>query len=105
MWNCLNELKSAIKNGTEVTLNLKSNLIGSSNDETNFLRRIKLTDSNVSKIREAFGNVSSANIKFSKTHLSKAVQLKEFLFGSPNTFGLPLTPIQEITSLTNSCKI
>ena len=32
----LNKLKSKIKNGTEVTLNLSSNLIGNSNDETNF---------------------------------------------------------------------
>ena len=32
----LNELKSAIKNGTEVTSNFSLNLIGSSNDETNF---------------------------------------------------------------------
>ena len=32
----LNKLKCAIKNGTEVTLNLSSTLIGSSNDETNF---------------------------------------------------------------------
>ena len=32
----LNKLKSARKNGNEVTLNLSSNLIGSSNDETNF---------------------------------------------------------------------
>ena len=30
------KLKSAIKNGTEVTLNLSSNPIGSSNAETNF---------------------------------------------------------------------
>ena len=33
----LNKLKSAMKNGTEVTSNLSSNLIGNSNDETNFL--------------------------------------------------------------------
>ena len=32
----LNKLKSAIENGTEVTLNLSSSLIGSSNDENNF---------------------------------------------------------------------
>ena len=32
----LNKLKSEIKNGTEVTLELLSNLIGDSNDETNF---------------------------------------------------------------------
>ena len=31
-----NELKSGIKNGAEVTLNLSSYLIGNSNDETNF---------------------------------------------------------------------
>ena len=30
------KLKSAINNGTEVTLNLSLNLIGNSNDETNF---------------------------------------------------------------------
>ena len=32
----LNKLKSGIKNGTELTLNISSNLIGNSNDETNF---------------------------------------------------------------------
>ena len=32
----LNKLKSAVKSGTEVTLNHSSNLIGNSNDETNF---------------------------------------------------------------------
>ena len=32
----LNTLKSGAKNGTEVTLNSSSNLIESSNDETNY---------------------------------------------------------------------
>ena len=32
----LNELKSGMKNSTEVTLNLLSNVIDDSNDETNF---------------------------------------------------------------------
>ena len=36
----LNKLKCGIKNGTEVTLNLSSNLIGNSNDETNFHKLI-----------------------------------------------------------------
>ena len=40
----LNKLKSAIKNGTEVTLNLSSNLTGTSNDETNFLHKLLLTN-------------------------------------------------------------
>ena len=60
----LTKLKSAIKNETEVTLNLSSNLIGSSNDETSFPHNLLLTDTQVSKIREAFTNGSSANIKF-----------------------------------------
>ena len=34
----INELKSGIKNGTKVTLNLSSNLVGDFNDETNFSR-------------------------------------------------------------------
>ena len=39
----LNKLKSAIKNGTEVTLSLSSNLIGNSNNETNFPHKLLLT--------------------------------------------------------------
>ena len=39
----LNKLKSAIKNGTGVILNLLPNLIGSSNDETNFPHKLILT--------------------------------------------------------------
>ena len=70
----LNKLKSGIENGTEVTLNLSSNLIGSSDDENNFLYKLWLTNTEDSKICEAFGNGSSANIKFSKTQLSKIVK-------------------------------
>ena len=32
----LNKLKSAIKNGTEVTLILSTNVVGDSNDQNNF---------------------------------------------------------------------
>ena len=39
----LNELKSGMKNSTEVTLNLLSNVIDDSNDETNF-QLLLLTD-------------------------------------------------------------
>ena len=45
----LNKLKSGIKNGTELTLNISSNLIGNSNDETNFSHKLLLTDTQVSK--------------------------------------------------------
>ena len=58
----LHKLESAIKNRTEVTLNLSSNLIGGSNDKTNFPHKLLLTDTQVSKIRKAFANDSSAII-------------------------------------------
>ena len=48
----LNKLKSAIKTGTEVTLNLSSNFIRNSNDETNFPSKLWLTNKQVSKIRK-----------------------------------------------------
>ena len=60
----LSNSQSGIKNGTEVTLNHSSNLIASSNDETNFSRKFLVTDTHVSKIRKAFGNGSSANKNF-----------------------------------------
>ena len=44
-----NKLKSAIKNGTEVAVNLSSKLIGSSNDETYFPHKLLLTNTQVSK--------------------------------------------------------
>ena len=40
-------LKLAMQNETEVTLNLSSKLIGSSNDETNFPHKLVLTDTKV----------------------------------------------------------
>ena len=70
----LSKLKFGIKKGTEVTLNLSSNLIGNSNSETSFSHKLLLTDAEVSKIRKAFANSSSANIKFSKTQLSNMIQ-------------------------------
>ena len=61
----LNKLKSGIKNGTEVTLKLWSNIAGDSNDENNFPHKLLLTQ--VSKLCKAFANGSSANMKLSKT--------------------------------------
>ena len=49
----LNKLKFAIKNRTGVTLNLSSNVIGNSNDETNFTHKLLLADTQVSKICKA----------------------------------------------------
>ena len=54
-------------------------MIGDSNDKTNFSHKLLLTDRQVSSIRKAFSNNSSVNIKFSKTQLSKMIQLGGFL--------------------------
>ena len=70
----LNKLKSGIKNGTGVTLNLSSNVIGNSNDETNFTHKLLLTNTNVSRLRKAFANNLSTNIKLSKFQLYKIGQ-------------------------------
>ena len=70
-----NKVKSAIK---METLSLSSNLIENSNNETNFPHKLLLTNTQVSKTREAFANGSSANIKFSKTQLSKMIESAGF---------------------------
>ena len=48
----LNKLKSGIKNGTKVTLNLRSNVIGDSNDKTKFLYKLILFDTQVPRLRK-----------------------------------------------------
>ena len=53
------KIKSGIKNGTEATLNLPTNLIGNSNNETNFPHKLLLTDTQVSKISRALTDGSS----------------------------------------------
>ena len=40
----LNKLKSGIKNNTEVTLKISSNVVGDSNDENSFSHRLLLTN-------------------------------------------------------------
>ena len=73
----LNKFKSAIKNENEVVLRLSSNMIG--DDENNFPHKLLLTSRQVANIRKAFANHSSANIKLSKTQLSKMIQSGGFL--------------------------
>ena len=69
-------MKFEIKNETEVT---SSNIVGDSNNENNFLHKLLLTNTQVSKISKAFSNSLSANIKFSKAQLHKIVQSGGFL--------------------------
>ena len=68
-------------------------MIGDSNDESNFWSRLLLTNRQVLNIRKAFANDTSADIKFSKTRLSKLAQLGGFLrelLGPLLKTGLPL---------------
>ena len=103
----LKKLKSARKNETEVTINISTNMKGDSNDETNFPHDLLLTDRQVSTIRKAFSNNSPANIKFSKTQLSKMIQSGGFLgklLGPLLKTGLPLIK-SVITPLAKSVLI
>ena len=59
----LNKLKSGIKNGTEITLKLSSNVVDDSNDDSKFLHKLLLTSTQASKLRKALANGLSANTK------------------------------------------
>ena len=75
----LSKLKSAIKNENDVVLRLSSNMVGSSNDNTNFPHELLLTNRQVANIRKAFPKNTSIDIKLSKTQLSKMIQSERFL--------------------------
>ena len=89
----LNKLKSAIKNKTDVILRLSSNMIGNSDDETNFSDKLLLTNRQVANLRRAFAKHTSTSINLSKTQLSKMIQSGGFLgrvLGPLLKTGLPL---------------
>ena len=77
-------------------------MIGNSNDKTNFAHKLFLTDTQVWKISKVFANGSSANVKFSKTQLSKVVQLGEFLTGIVNAKIEIFKAINRLASLVKS---
>ena len=60
-------IKIRNKKWSYVTLNLPSNVTFNCNDETNFPHKSLFTNTQDSKIRKTFPNVSSANIKLSKS--------------------------------------
>ena len=68
----LNKLKSAIKKSF-------IKFCQDSNNENNFPHTFLLTNTQVSKLRKAFPNNSSANMKLSKTQLHNIVQSGGFL--------------------------
>ena len=54
-------------------------MVGNSDDETNFPRKLLLTNRQIKNLHKAFANKSSANIKLSKTLLSNMLQSGGFL--------------------------
>ena len=64
-----------IKNDIGITLNLSSNVVGDSNDETNFPHKLLLTKTQqVSRLCTTFTSGSSADVKSSKTQLLRIGQ-------------------------------
>ena len=67
-------------------------MIGNSDNQTNFPHKLLLTDTQFSKVCKTVTNGSSANIKFSKTQLSKMIQSRETL--GELLVGIPYTVIK-----------
>ena len=67
----LNKLKSAIKNETDAVLRLLSNMIGNSDDNTNFPHKLLLANRQAANLCKAFANHTSTDIKLSKAQLTK----------------------------------
>ena len=67
----INKLKFGMKNGTEVALKPSSNVVTDCNDENNCPHKLLLINTQVSKLRKAFPNSSSDNIKLLKTQLGE----------------------------------
>ena len=68
-------------------------MIGHENYETNFPHKLLLTDKQTAVLCKAFADNSSANIKLSKTQLSKTMKSNGFLGRLPGPlikFGLLL---------------
>ena len=89
----LNKLKSSIKNETDVVLRISSNMVGDSNDNTNFPHELLLTNRQVANIRKVFDKNTSIDIKLSKTQLSKMIQSGGFL---RNLLGKLADPLMKV---------
>ena len=60
-----------MRNETDVILRLSSNMIGNSDDETNFLHKLLLTNRQIANLCKAFANHTTTDIKLSKPQLTK----------------------------------
>ena len=61
-------------------MRLSSNMVGNSDDETNFPHKLLLTNRQVANLRKAFANYLSTDIKLSKTRLSKMIKSEGFIW-------------------------
>ena len=87
------KLKPAIKNETDVVLRLSSNMIGNTDDNTNFPHELLLPKRQVANLHKAFAKNTSTDIMLSKTQLSKMIRSGGFLgrlLGPLLRTGLPL---------------
>ena len=90
----LNKLKSAIKNETDVILKLSSDMIGNSDNGTNFPHKLLLTNRQVANVYKAFANHTSTDTKLSKAQLTKMQKGRFLRFLAPLLkSGLPLLKI------------
>ena len=62
-------------------MRLSSNMIGNSDDKTNFPHEILLTNRQVANLRKAFANYLSNDFKLLKTQLSKMIQSRRVFLG------------------------
>ena len=67
----LSKLKSGIKNETDIVLRLSSNMIGNSDDNTNFPHELLLTDRQVANLRRAFAKNTSKILNCQKLNHQK----------------------------------
>ena len=74
----LNKLKSAIKNETDAVIRLSPNMIGNSNDETNFPHELLVTDRQDSSICKAFSNNYRLILNFQRLSYQKWYNQKDF---------------------------
>ena len=68
-----------MRNNTEVTLKMLSNVVDDFNNENNFLHKLLVANTQVAKISKSFANNSPGNLKLSKTLLHEIEQSGGFL--------------------------
>ena len=89
-------------NENVIEVNLSCSVIGNSNDETNFLHGLVLTNTQVSRLCKVFAKNSSGNVKLSKTQFQKIRQSGRFLGRYLRYLPKSSSPLMESVLKTNS---